>query len=74
MKADTANFQPSESTFMVNYRVENLDALLVALRAEGIEQVGAMETHEYGKFAWILDPDGNKIELWEPVDAPFLAT
>ena len=41
-----------------------------ALKEEGIEQVGQMEEYEYGKFAWIIDPDGRKIELWEPVDAP----
>jgi len=72
MAADTTYFQPSESAFMINYRVENLEALLHALRQEGVEQVGEVETYEYGKFAWILDPDGNKIELWEPVDATFL--
>ena len=72
MSADTAYFQPGDSQFMVNYRVENLEALLAVLKAEGIEQVGEMETHEYGRFAWILDPDGRKVELWEPIDAPFL--
>ncbi len=70
MGVDTSHFAPSASTFMVNYRVENLEALLVELAAEGIEQVGEMQSHEYGKFAWILDPDGNKLELWEPIDAP----
>ncbi|MBX7139454.1 MAG: bleomycin resistance protein [Chitinophagales bacterium] len=53
---------------MINYRVENLEALLLALKEEGVEQIGEMESHEYGKFAWIMDPEGNKIELWEPVD------
>ena len=67
-KADTTHFQPSDNTFMVNYRVGNLEELLAALKTEGIEQVGEMQAHEYGKFAWILDPDGNKIELWEPAD------
>jgi predicted enzyme related to lactoylglutathione lyase len=67
-KNDTTYFQPSEKTFMFNYRVENLEALLEILSDEGIQQVGQMETHPYGKFAWIMDPEGNKIELWEPVD------
>ena len=67
-KKDTTYFAPSEKDFMFNYRVENLEALLKVLKEEGIEQVGEMESFEYGKFAWIMDPEGNKIELWEPVD------
>ncbi len=67
MAASTDYFQPGPSDFMVNYRVDNLPDLLAALHTEGIEQVGEMQEFEYGKFAWILDPDGNKIELWEPV-------
>jgi len=65
---DTQYFNPAEQEFMINYRVENLEALLVALKEEGVTIVGEMESFEYGKFAWILDPDGYKIELWEPVD------
>ena len=53
---------------MVNYRVEDLDALLDVLRGEGVEVVGEVQAFEYGKFAHILDPEGNKVELWEPVD------
>jgi predicted enzyme related to lactoylglutathione lyase len=71
-KDDTKYFEPSEKPFMFNYRVENLEKLLVLLKEEGVEQVGKMEVFEYGKFAWILDCDGNKIELWEPVDEPLL--
>jgi predicted enzyme related to lactoylglutathione lyase len=56
---------------MFNYRVEDLEALLGVLREEGVTIVGDMETYDYGKFAWILDNDGNKIELWEPVDLVF---
>jgi predicted enzyme related to lactoylglutathione lyase len=56
---------------MVNYRVENLEELLNVLRTEGVEVVGEMEVHEYGKFGWILDLDGRKIELWEPFDTEF---
>ncbi len=67
-KSDSKYFSPSEKDFMFNYRVENLVELLAALKEEGIEQVGEMQEYEYGKFAWIMDPEGNKIELWEPVD------
>jgi predicted enzyme related to lactoylglutathione lyase len=67
-KADTTYFAPSEKPFMFNFRVENLDALLEALRAEGVTVVGTVEEYPYGKFGWILDPEGNKIELWEPRD------
>lgn len=68
MPADTTYYKPSERSFMINYRVEDLVELLKVLKKEGVEQVGEMETFEYGKFAWILDPDGTKIELWEPND------
>jgi predicted enzyme related to lactoylglutathione lyase len=51
---------------MVNYRVENLDALLAALRSEGCEVDEKTETSEYGKFGWVMDPEGNRIELWQP--------
>ena len=69
---DTTYFQPSEKPFMQNFRVHDLDKLLVRLRNEGIEIVGEPESHSYGKFAWIMDPEGNKIELWEPIDKVFL--
>jgi predicted enzyme related to lactoylglutathione lyase len=52
--------------FMINYRVADLDALLAALRAEGCNVVGDSEDSEYGKFGWVLDPEGNKVELWQP--------
>ena len=64
----TKYFAPSEKPFMLNYRVENLEALLEVLRKEGVEVTGEVEEYEYGKFGWIMDPEGNKIELWEPVD------
>ena len=64
-KADSKWFAPSESSFMINYRVDDMDAMLAQLRAAGIEIVGGPESHENGKFAWIMDPEGNKIELWE---------
>ena len=63
---DSDWFAPSDSAFMINYRVDDLEALLAQLRAAGVETVAGPESHENGKFAWILDPDGNKVELWEP--------
>jgi predicted enzyme related to lactoylglutathione lyase len=63
--ADTKYFQPSGKEFMINFRVENLVWLLAELKKEGIEQIGEMQDSEYGKFAHIVDPEGNKIELWE---------
>lgn len=71
MKSDTTYFQPSDKPFMFNYRVENLVALMKALREEGVTIVGEIEEYPYGKFGWILDPEGNKIELWEPMDNGF---
>ncbi len=70
-KNDTSYFSPSEKSFMFNYRVENLVDLLTVLKDEGVTVVGEMEEHPYGKFGWIMDPEGNKIELWEPIDDGF---
>ena len=64
---DTRWFQPSSASFMINYRVDSLDGMLAQLKANGIEPVKGPESAENGKFAWILDPDGNKVELWEPM-------
>ena len=64
-KRSTDYFDPSDAPFMINFRVDDLDALVVALRNEGIELIGEPLNEEYGKFAWLLDPEGNKIELWE---------
>jgi len=63
---DTSYMAPSTASFMVNYRVDDLDALLAALRAEGCNVVGDPQDSEYGRFGWVLDPEGNKIELWQP--------
>ncbi|HKY43491.1 MAG TPA: VOC family protein [Pyrinomonadaceae bacterium] len=60
-------FSPSDSPFMINYRVDNLDEMLAQLRADGVEIIQGPESAENGKFAWIMDPDGNKVELWEPM-------
>lgn len=56
---------------MINYRVENLEELLNTLKKEGIEIIGEMEVLEYGKFGWIMDLNGYKIELWEPIDVEY---
>ena len=68
---DTTYFAPSEKQFMQNFRVANLGKLLDQLKQEGVTVVGEIESYEYGKFGWILDPEGNKIELWEPIDSAF---
>ena len=65
-KGDTDYFFPSKAPFMRNYRVRALDARLAQLRAENVELVGEPTSDEYGRFAWLMDPEGNKIELWEP--------
>ncbi len=64
--ADTKYFAPSEAPFMINYRVADLHALLAALRAEGVHVEEKVEESEYGKFGWAVDPEGNKLELWQP--------
>ena len=64
---DSQWFSPSESAFMINYRVDNLDEMLSQLQAAGVAVTGGPESHENGKFAWIMDPDGNKVELWQPM-------
>ena len=65
-KRDTNHYGPGPQTFMVNYRVENLDELLAALKAEGVWIDEKRDNSDFGKFAWIKDPEGNRIELWEP--------
>jgi predicted enzyme related to lactoylglutathione lyase len=64
--ADTDYFAPSEKPFMINFRVADLDALLSKLRAEGVTVDERTEKSEFGYFAWAMDPEGNRIELWEP--------
>ena len=63
---DTQYFDPGTSSFMINYRVANLDALLEQLRLEGVQVDDRVEEYEHGRFGWITDPEGNRIELWEP--------
>lgn len=64
----TKYFEPSGKDFMINYRVENLEALVKELKQEGVTIVDAIESYDYGKFVHILDGEGNKIQLWEPKD------
>lgn len=64
---DSQWFSPSESRFMINYRVDDMEKLVEQLTAGGIEIIQGPEYHENGVFAWIMDPEGNKIELWEPM-------
>lgn len=63
---DTEYFGPSGQSFMLNFRVDDLDALMAHLEAAGVEIDPKREEAPYGKFGWIVDPDGNRIELWEP--------
>ncbi len=64
--AGSKQFAPSTAPFMVNYRVADLAALLQALREEGCNVLEKMDDSEYGKFGWVMDPEGNKVELWQP--------
>lgn len=70
-KKDTNYFEPSQKDFMINYRVEDLDALIAELKKEGVQVVGEVQSYEYGKFAHIMDPEGNKIELWQSFDGEY---
>lgn len=64
---DTSDyFDPSPSRFMINYRVDDLHGLLDALRAEGCDVDERVQDSEYGRFGWVMDPEGNRVELWEP--------
>ncbi|MFW9930349.1 MAG: VOC family protein [Candidatus Thorarchaeota archaeon] len=65
-KVKTDYFSPSKKDFMINFIVNDLESFLHKLIQNGVQQVGNIQTFDYGKFAWILDPEGNKIELWEP--------
>jgi predicted enzyme related to lactoylglutathione lyase len=68
---DSKYFDPSKKEFMINYRVDNIEALIDVLRKEGVTILDDIDASEYGKFIHIMDPEGNKIELWEPVDDEF---
>ncbi len=64
--SDGTYFAPGKTAFMINYRVEDLHGLLRELRAEGCNVLDKVDESEYGKFGWVLDPEGNKVELWQP--------
>ncbi len=68
--ATTRYFEPGQASFMINYIVDDLDALLDRLQREGVKIDPKRMNESYGRFAWIYDPDGNKIELWQPVGKP----
>ena len=70
-KDSTKYFEPSAKEFMINYRVQNIEKLVAGLKRAGVVVLDTIETYEYGKFVHIMDPEGNKIELWEPIDSPF---
>ncbi|MEM1089637.1 MAG: VOC family protein [Pseudomonadota bacterium] len=63
---DSDWFAPSQASFMINYRIDDMDGMLAQLEAGGVEIVKGPESHENGRFLWVMDPEGNKIELWEP--------
>jgi predicted enzyme related to lactoylglutathione lyase len=69
-KDDTKYFDPSTKPFMVNFRVDDLQALLAALRGAGVQVDARVDESEYGKFGWIMDPEDNRVELWEPPKSP----
>ena len=70
-KESTKYFDPSSKDYMINYRVENLEALVQKLKKEGVTIVDEIEAYDYGKFVHILDAEGNKVELWEPNDVEY---
>ncbi len=68
-ESTTTYFSPSENDFMFNFVVDNLEDALSQVKAGGAQVVGEVEKSEYGQFGWFMDPDGNKVELWQPPDA-----
>ena len=65
--ADSDDFAPGKPSFMINYRVANLEGLLQALRREGCTVLDKTDESDFGKFGWVTDPEGNRIELWQPI-------
>lgn len=68
-REDTNYFDPSDRSFMINFRVDDLDAMLQRLREAGVQVEERVEEYDYGRFGWFVDPEGTRIELWEPKDA-----
>ncbi len=69
-EADTDWFAPGNAAFMVNYRIDDMDGMVSQLQDAGVTILQGPESHENGRFLWILDPEGNKVELWEPAAVP----
>jgi predicted enzyme related to lactoylglutathione lyase len=67
-KEDAENFNPGEKPFMINFRVSDLRALLAELGEKGVTVSSEIQEYDFGRFGWLIDPEGNKIELWEPLD------
>lgn len=72
-KQGDSHFKPSKKEFMINYRVQNIEALVTNLKENEVTILDEIETYDYGKFVHIMDAEGNKLELWEPIDAVFTA-
>jgi predicted enzyme related to lactoylglutathione lyase len=70
-KQDTTYFYPSTNDIMINFRVNDLDGLRIKMQKNGVQVIDKVESYEYGRFGWAMDPEGNKLELWEPIDAGF---
>ncbi len=68
--SNTRYFDPSDKPYMVNFRVDNLDELLQQLRSAGVQVDAKVDVSEYGRFGWVIDPEGTRIELWQPPDNP----
>lgn len=69
MQKESEYFLPSQKEFMINYRVQNIEGMVRNLKEKGVTVLDSISTYEYGKFVHIMDPEGNKIELWEPIDS-----
>lgn len=67
-KADTDYFKPSEKSFMINLMIDDMDSMLARLKEKGVPLEGAPQDESYGRFAWVMDPNGVKIELWQPIE------
>ncbi|MEL6474799.1 MAG: VOC family protein [Pseudomonadota bacterium] len=68
--ADTDYFEPSNEPYMLNLIVDDLDGILAAAASKGVEEAKPRESHPYGRFGWVMDPDGRKVELWQPIEPP----
>lgn len=69
-EASSGYFEPSQLPFMLNLIVDDLDAVLARAKAEGVDEIQPRESHDYGHFAWLMDCDGRKVELWQPIEPP----